>query len=58
MKKQLVVLKNQWEKAMEVEMQSLEEKNVWDLFELSEGKRAMKRKCVYKVKTGVDGLIK
>ena len=30
--------KLKWEKAMEVEAQSLEENNVWDLVELPEGK--------------------
>ena len=49
--------KSKWEKAMEVEMQSLEENSVWDLVELPEGKRAIGNKWVYKVKTGADGLI-
>ena len=49
--------KPKWEKAMEVEMQSLEENSVWDLVELPEGKRAIGNKWVYKVKTGADGLI-
>ena len=49
--------KSMWEKAMEVEMQSLEENNIWDFVELPEGRRAIGSKWVYKVKTGADGLI-
>ena len=49
--------KSMWEKAMEVEMQSLEENNIWDFVELPEGRRAIGSKWVYKAKTGTDGLI-
>ena len=49
--------KSMWEKAMEVEMQLLEENNIWDFVELPEGRRAIGSKWVYKVKTGADGLI-
>ena len=49
--------KLKWEKAMKVEIQSLEENNVWDLVKLPEGKRTIGSKWVYKVKTEVDGLI-
>ena len=49
--------RSQWEKAMEAEMQSLKENNVWDLVELPKGKKAIGSKWVYKVKTGADGLM-
>ena len=47
--------KLKWEKAMEVEIQSLEENNVWDLVNLPERKRTIGSKWVYNVKTEVDG---
>ena len=40
---------------MEVEIQSLEENNVWDLVKLPERKRTIGSKWVYNVKTEVDG---
>jgi len=49
--------RSQWEKAMEAEMRSLKENNVWDLVELPKGKKAIGSKWVYKVKTGADGLM-
>ena len=50
--------KLQWEKAMEFEMKSLEENEVWDLVELPKDRKAIGSKWVYKVKTGADGSIK
>ena len=49
--------KLQWEKAMEVEMKSLKENEVWDLVELPKDRKAIGSKWVYKVKTGADGSI-
>ena len=49
--------KSQWEKAMEAEMKSLKENELWDLFELPKYRKATGSKWVYKVKTGADGLI-
>ena len=48
---------SQWQKAMETEMQSLKENNVWDLVELPKDRKVIGSKWVYKVKTGADGLI-
>ena len=47
----------EWTKAMETEMNSLHENNVWELVELPEGRKTVRSKWVYKVKTGVDGSI-
>ena len=46
--------KKKWESAMETEMASLRENNVWDLVKLPEGKTTVGSKWVYKVKTGAD----
>ncbi|CAH9138620.1 unnamed protein product [Cuscuta epithymum] len=43
--------KREWFEAMQDEMNSLHENNTFELVKLSKGKRALKNKCVYKVKT-------
>ena len=49
--------KRKWESAMETEMTSLRENNVWDLVKLPQGKKTVGSKWVYKVKTGADGYV-
>ena len=49
--------KGKWEFAMETEMTSLRENNVWDLVKLPQGKKTVGSKWVYKVKTGADGYV-
>ena len=49
--------KSKWKKAMESEMKSLKENNVWDLVELPPGRKPVGSKWVYKVKTGADGKV-
>ena len=48
--------KTEWMQAMEKEMKSLKQNNVWELVELPSGRKTVGSKWVYKVKTGVDGL--
>ncbi|KAL4368326.1 hypothetical protein GQ457_05G026720 [Hibiscus cannabinus] len=43
--------KKEWLKAMQEEMQSLHENRTYDLVELPKGRRALKNKWVYKLKT-------
>ncbi len=47
--------KSEWIKAMECEIQSLNCHNVWDVVPLPEGKKAVGRKWVYKIKKGSTG---
>ena len=49
--------KVQWVKAMETEMKSLQENEVWDLVELPRGRNPVGSKWVFKVKTDEDGNI-
>jgi hypothetical protein len=49
--------KVQWVKAMEKEMKSLQENEVWDLVELPRGRKPVGSKWVFKVKTDEDGNI-
>ena len=44
--------KGKWLRAMQDEMDSLHENYTYDLVELPKGKRALRNKWVYKVKTG------
>jgi len=44
--------KLQWEKAMEAEMKSLKENEVWDLVELPKGRKAIGSKWVSRSKLG------
>ena len=48
---------SKWMEAMETEMKSLKNNDVWDLTPLPAGKQAVGSKWVYKIKTGVDGSI-
>ena len=49
--------KSKWKSAMDTEMKSMEENDVWDLVPLPAGRKIVGSKWVYKVKTGADGLI-
>ena len=49
---------SKWIQAMEAEMKSLEENDVWELTELPKGKKSVGSKWVYKAKIGVDGSVK
>ena len=44
--------REKWLSAMQDEMESLHENYTYNLVELSRGKRALRNKWVYKVKTG------
>ena len=43
--------KEEWIKAMQEEMQSLHENHTYELVELPKGRRALKNKWVYRIKT-------
>lgn len=47
----------QWKRAMEAEMKSLRENDVWDLVRLPPGRKAVGSKWVFKQKTGADGSV-
>jgi hypothetical protein len=49
--------KDQWNQAMDREIESLKTNEVWELTTLPPGKRAVGSKWVYKVKTGGDGAV-
>lgn len=49
--------KEKWFEAMEKEIKSLSENEVWDLVDLPEGRSPVGSKWVFKVKTGADGSI-
>ena len=49
--------KEKWEVAMNTEMASLKENNVWDLVEPPVGQKIVGCKWVYKIKTGADGSV-
>ena len=49
--------KEKWKAAMQREMNSLKENQVWELVELPEGRKAVGSKWVYKLKTYSDGSI-
>lgn len=49
--------KEKWKAAMETEMMSLKENDVWDLVKLPAGQKIVGSKWVYKVKTGADGSV-
>ncbi|CAI7910878.1 unnamed protein product [Closterium sp. NIES-54] len=48
----------EWKKAMESELKSIEENGTWELVELSEGRKAITYKWLFKIKSNVDGKIK
>ena len=49
--------KGKWQKAMERELESLRENEVWDLVELPKDRKAVGSKWVFKVKTDADGSV-
>ena len=49
------VRKEKWYNAMQEEMDSLHENYTYELIEALEGKKALRNKWVYKLKTGEDG---
>ena len=49
--------KEHWKAAMQTEMMSLKENDVWDLVKLPADKKVVGSKWVYKVKTGTDGSV-
>jgi ATP-binding cassette subfamily B (MDR/TAP) protein 1 len=50
-----VETKEEWEHAMDDEMDSLSSNQTWELVELPEGKRALHNKWVYRIKEESDG---
>ncbi|CAI7839323.1 unnamed protein product [Closterium sp. NIES-53] len=47
----------EWKKAMESELKSIEESGTWELVELSEGRNAITSKWLFKIKSDADGKI-
>ncbi|CAI7855828.1 unnamed protein product [Closterium sp. NIES-53] len=47
----------EWKKAMESELKSIEENGTWELVELSEGRKAITSKWLFKIKSDADGKI-
>ncbi|CAI7905513.1 unnamed protein product [Closterium sp. NIES-54] len=47
----------EWKKAMESELKSIEENGTWELVELPEGRKAITSKWLFKIKSDVDGKI-
>ncbi|CAI7881735.1 unnamed protein product [Closterium sp. NIES-53] len=47
----------EWKKAMESELKSIEENGTWELVELPEGRKAIMSKWLYKIKSDADGKI-
>ncbi|CAI7887105.1 unnamed protein product [Closterium sp. NIES-53] len=48
----------EWKKAMESELKSIEENGTWELVELPEGCNAITSKWLFKIKSNADGKIK
>ncbi|CAI7819549.1 unnamed protein product, partial [Closterium sp. NIES-53] len=48
----------EWKKAMESELKSIEENGTWELVELPEGRKAITSTWLFKIKSDVDGKIK
>ena len=46
---------SKWIQAMEMEMRSLKDNDVWELVDLPACRKALGSKWVFKVKTGADG---
>ncbi|CAI7923392.1 unnamed protein product [Closterium sp. NIES-54] len=46
-----------WKKAMESELKSIEENGTWELVELPEGRKAITSKWLFKIKSDADGKI-
>jgi len=49
--------RDKWMNAMDQEMKSLEENEVWELVKLPKDRKTVGCKWVYKLKSGPDGLI-
>ncbi|CAI7859189.1 unnamed protein product [Closterium sp. NIES-53] len=47
----------EWKKAMESELKSIEENGPWELVELPEGRKAITSKWLFKIKSDADGKI-
>ncbi|CAI7897485.1 unnamed protein product [Closterium sp. NIES-54] len=47
----------EWKKAMESELKSIEENGMWELVELPEGRKAITSKWLFKIKSDADGNI-
>ncbi|CAI7905710.1 unnamed protein product [Closterium sp. NIES-54] len=47
----------EWQKAMESELKSIEENGTWELVELPEGRKAITSKWLFKIKSDADGKI-
>ncbi|CAI7797212.1 unnamed protein product [Closterium sp. NIES-54] len=47
----------EWKKAMESELKSIEENGTWELVELLEGRKAITSKWLFKIKSDADGKI-
>ncbi|CAI7777644.1 unnamed protein product, partial [Closterium sp. NIES-54] len=47
----------EWKKAMESELTSIEENGTWELVELPEGRKAITSKWLFKIKSDADGKI-
>ncbi|CAI7880053.1 unnamed protein product [Closterium sp. NIES-53] len=47
----------EWKKAIESELKSIEENGTWELVELPEGRKAMTSKWLFKIKSDADGKI-
>ncbi|CAI7927250.1 unnamed protein product, partial [Closterium sp. NIES-54] len=47
----------EWKKAMESELNSIEENGTWELVELPEGRKAITSKWLFKIKSDADGKI-
>ncbi|CAI7792399.1 unnamed protein product [Closterium sp. NIES-53] len=47
----------EWKKAMESELKSIEENATWELVELPEGRKAITSKWLFKIKSDADGKI-
>ncbi|CAI7809069.1 unnamed protein product [Closterium sp. NIES-53] len=48
----------EWKKAMESELKSIEENGTWELVELPEGRKAITSKWLFKIKSDANGNIK
>ncbi|CAI7765403.1 unnamed protein product [Closterium sp. NIES-53] len=48
----------EWKKAMESELKSIEENGTWELVELRKGRKAITSKWLFKIKSDADGKIK
>ncbi|CAI7922107.1 unnamed protein product [Closterium sp. NIES-54] len=48
----------EWRKAMESELKSIEQNGTWELVELPEGRKAITSKWLFKIKSDADGKIK